>query len=477
MQPVHDAASELIGTVVDGRYRVESLIGQGGQATVYLARHEKLGSRHAMKVVAARPDARARILQEGQVQAALVHPNVVRVTDVVELGRALGLIMEYVEGPDLARVIQHRRLTLDQVDGVARAMLSAMVAAHDLGLVHRDLKPENVLMYEGPTGVVPKVSDFGLALRLDAPTRQTPTGAVMGTPFYMSPEQIKNGRSVDHRSDLWAIGAILYELLSGRVAFDGDDLLEIFTKVDRASPPPLDGDLPPRMVRTIDRALSRDPEERFLDARAMLAAWEGDEHVVPSEEVRIVGLDLGAVARDGGATSPQTWRPSTVRTSVAMGIGLVGILVAGLGTVVAVAAVLVLVVGVGRSTSDPPAEAASLRVSSALPAVPEPEEALEAFVDDEGELEPVEDAPPEPVTVEPRVGTVIASNATVHLRREGRSYPVPGEVPIGEYEVVVAFGAQDSFVYEKVLTVQEEAVHEVRCNPAAQLCGFVIEER
>lgn len=454
------------GTLVDGRYRVERLLGRGGQAEVYLVRHADLGSWHAMKLVEAHPTSRARILHEGQVQAALNHPHVVRVTDVVDVGPSLALIMEYVQGPDLSRVIRHQRLSLDQVDAVARAVLSAMSVAHDHGLVHRDLKPENILLDRGRHGVVPKVSDFGLALQVHSLTRQTPNGALVGTPFYMSPEQVKDGRTVDRRSDIWAIGAILYELLTGRLAFEGEDLLAVWNAVAQASPVPMTSlapDLPPRMVSTIERALQADPVDRFADCRSMLAAWDGTEVALLPDQELAVDLDLGSFEPVVAATT--TWDTSTVRTGLALGVGALGLF-----AVLSVAAGFVVALVVSESAPTAPASAPRLVVGTvsderAAPRVARP---------------PVEPASPEaihvpappPARVTPRMGEVVATGARVSLRQGGLRYEVPGPVPIGAYDVVVAFGAEDRFVYPRPLVVEAQMLHEVVCNPGTQLCNY-----
>ncbi|MEN0065731.1 MAG: serine/threonine-protein kinase [Myxococcota bacterium] len=474
------------GTVVDGRYEVERLLGRGGQASVYVVRHTSLGSRHAMKVVEAHPAARARILQEGQMQATLKHAHIVRVTDVVEVEAALGLIMELVDGPDLARVVRTRKLGLQQVDVVARAVLSAMAVAHDHGLVHRDLKPENILLDRGANGVVPKVSDFGLALQLRSANRQTPTGAALGTPFYMSPEQVRDGRTIDHRADIWAIGAILYELLSGRLAFEGADVLEVWNAIDRAEPVPLESlepTLPPRVLRTLERALKRDPDERFGSCRAMLASWDDTPEARLSNDAVIVDLDVGSFIDLPPPDSRVTWHSSAVSTSLALGLGVVGMF--GIATGVAVVlGVLALGLFARTSTSKAPslaAEATPLMVGQ----VPRKgsadaevgSESPRALVNPQlpEAIEPVVDAivAPKPPPVQARVGEVVAVGASVLLWNGDERFTLPGTVPVGEYDVVVVFGAQPSFVYPGRLLVEEGVRHEVRCNPGTQLCSYL----
>jgi serine/threonine-protein kinase len=276
-----ELSSLQAGTVID-RYVVERVIGEGGMATVLLVRHSALGSVHALKVLTLSPGSiRERLWQEGRVQAALSHPNIVAVTDVIEIGGSPGLIMEYVEGGTLDGLLRSRRLAPNEVDDLARGILSGVAEAHRHGLVHRDLKPANVLLKLVDGVLIPKVADFGLAKVLggvDSGGGRTRTGSTMGTPHYMSPEQLRDAKSVGPRSDVFALGAILYELATGRRAFDGTDLLEIFNAVatGRYTPPrEIVPDLPERMERAIVSALSVNPDDRPQSVEALAEVWNG----------------------------------------------------------------------------------------------------------------------------------------------------------------------------------------------------------
>ncbi|MCA9489475.1 MAG: serine/threonine protein kinase, partial [Myxococcales bacterium] len=199
------------GTRID-RYVVLDVIGQGGMAVVYRVRHESLGSLHALKVVGVPSRSiMQRLLAEGKAQARVRHRNIVAVHDVIEVDGSPGLVMEYVNGPSLDGLIHHVQLDLVTIDRVGRALLRGVQAAHDAGLIHRDLKPANVLVSLEDDGLIPKIADFGLVKDV-AGGSDTRTGSMMGTPNYMSPEQIRDTKSVDHRTDLFALGAILYEL-------------------------------------------------------------------------------------------------------------------------------------------------------------------------------------------------------------------------------------------------------------------------
>lgn len=272
------------GTVVDERYSIDAQIGEGGMAVVYSAHHTKLHTKHAVKVLTlASRQIRERMLQEGRVQASLRHPNIVSVTDVITIGKSPALVMELIEGPPLDDLIVQQKLTIDQADTIGRGILAAVAYAHDKGLVHRDLKPANVMLEIEGNVVTPKVTDFGLAKVLhgdDEGRAATRTGSTMGTPQYMSPEQIEDTKNVDERSDVFALGAILYELVTGQRAFEGDNIMQIFTKVSQCEYTPvreLRPDAPDRMVEAIERSLVASREERVATVHQLFELFTAGE--------------------------------------------------------------------------------------------------------------------------------------------------------------------------------------------------------
>jgi len=268
------------GTVID-RYTVDSVLGEGGMAVVYRVRHNQLGTVHALKVLSlTNRSIRERLVQEGRVQAQLGHPNVVSVTDVIDVGGAPGLLMEYVRGPDLDALLSRQRLSLEQADALAQDIIGAVVAAHRQQIIHRDLKPANIILLITPEGLVPKITDFGLAKLLDdeGPAK-TRTGATMGTPHYMSPEQIRDAKNVGPEADVFSLGAILYELVCGERAFQGASLYEVFKAVSEglyAPPRQLVSDLPTRMEAAIIGALQIDLALRIPTVERLLAVWKGE---------------------------------------------------------------------------------------------------------------------------------------------------------------------------------------------------------
>ncbi len=264
------------------RYTVMERIGAGGMGTVYLVRHNVLGSSHALKVLhRVSSSVRQRLIREGQAQSQLKHPNVLSVTDVVEVDGAPGLIIEYVEGPSLADLLRQGPVDLKCADQIAQGILLGVAAAHRAGIVHRDLKPSNVLLVPTEEGYLPKVADFGLAKHMEPeehdPQLTHPKGP-MGTPAYMAPEQIRDARLADERSDIFSLGAILYELVTGQRAFDGLDIITIYDQIRSGTYEPADRvvpGLPARMARTVRKALEQEPDERFADCDALLDSWRG----------------------------------------------------------------------------------------------------------------------------------------------------------------------------------------------------------
>jgi eukaryotic-like serine/threonine-protein kinase len=273
-----------IGQLLDGRYRVESLIARGGMATVYLGTDTRLDRTVALKIMHAElandEDFVRRFVGEARSVARLSHPNVVTVFDQGADGRTLYLAMEHVPGQTLRDLLNQRgqlspREALDIMDGV----LSGLAAAHEAGLAHRDVKPENVLLTDSRAV---KVADFGLA-RLLAGVSHTKSGMLIGTAAYLAPEQVSGG-TADARTDVYAAGVMLFELLTGRQPHTGDTPLAVAYKhVNEVVPPPssLVSGLPPALDTLVALATSRDPDLRPGDAGQFLRAITGVRHGLP----------------------------------------------------------------------------------------------------------------------------------------------------------------------------------------------------
>ena len=273
------------GTRIE-RYEVERQLGQGGIAIVYLMRHTTLKTRHALKVVTqAGVGLRNRLLQEGMLQASLRHPNIVAVTDVLDVDGSPGLLMEFIEGPSLEQLLRQGPLDAAMAEAIFRGVVAGVGCAHAQGVVHRDLKPANVMMATHQGHWLPKVADFGLAKAIEGSTSgltQTRTGSTMGTPSYMAPEQIRDAKRADHRADVFALGALLYEMVCGRMAFGQGDVLDIFNAVATASyvpPETLVPDIPAHLLGAIRGCLVVSPEFRIPDCEALERVLDGEPWV------------------------------------------------------------------------------------------------------------------------------------------------------------------------------------------------------
>ncbi|MFO0722403.1 MAG: protein kinase [Myxococcota bacterium] len=274
-----------------GRYVVFDLLGEGGMGAVYRAWDDSLDRIVALKVLlpsaAGRGDARARFLREARLAARINHPAVAHIYDVGEVEGTPFIAMEFVPGRQLREELGAPQAA-DRAVFLARQILDGLAEAHRQGVVHRDLKPENVLL-SGRDQV--KILDFGLAKPMVAdPKSEVPsTKGLAGTPRYMAPEQFQ-GREVDRRTDIYALGVVLFEILSGHPAHGGDSFLEIAKSILEGPPPALDiTGLPPALAATVEKAMERDPDRRFESADAMLAALaglRGDSRVAPLPQQR-----------------------------------------------------------------------------------------------------------------------------------------------------------------------------------------------
>lgn len=269
------------GTVI-GSYVVEEKLGEGGMAVVWRIRQRDLSTRYALKLLTIHNKRiQERLLQEGQLQGRLRHPHIVGAIGTLDYNGSLGLIMEFIEGPSLDHWLYNYRPTLDEALELFRGIVSGVGAAHLQGMIHRDLKPGNILLLVEERGLTPKVTDFGLAKAVDRQSKQrTRTGTTMGTPTYMAPEQIRDASRVDRRADLYSLGAILFELVTGRKAFEDDDVIELFVKVasgDRPRASSLVEDLPEWIDELIEALMTVDPTHRIADCATVLAVLDSQD--------------------------------------------------------------------------------------------------------------------------------------------------------------------------------------------------------
>jgi predicted ATPase/serine/threonine protein kinase len=285
-----------------GRYEIRSLLGAGGMGEVYLAHDPELQRPVALKVLAAAvradEDLRRRLEHEARAASALNHPNILTVYDIGQVGEERFIATEYVDGVTLRQRMMRMEPSLRDVVDIGVQIASAIAAAEAAGLVHRDIKPDNIMMRRD--GYV-KLLDFGLARAVSSEPdlHKTDPGVVRGTVFYMSPEQLR-GMVLDSRSDVWSTGVLLYELVSGRLPFDGESSSDVAASILRNEPPPLllrDGaPAPPRLAAILHRALIKDRARRYGTAEELLAdlrELQADlarnaAHVRGSDESRMV---------------------------------------------------------------------------------------------------------------------------------------------------------------------------------------------
>ncbi len=269
-----------------GDYRVEALLGEGGMACVYRARHTLLDTVHAIKVLKPEyresAEARRRFLDEARIQAKhLDHPGIVKVTNIVATAEHAALVMELVEGGGLEARLAELKQRPDEIVRIMVGVLDAVGHAHKAGIIHRDLKPTNVLLTRKGEHWQPKVGDFGiakLAVAAGQGKKSTQGGARMGTLSYMSPEQIRGAKDVTPRSDIFSLGAMLYELATGEAPFDGDSDYDVMDQIvnGRFQPPERRyAGIQPRLAAVIKQALEVDPARRFASCEEMAAALRG----------------------------------------------------------------------------------------------------------------------------------------------------------------------------------------------------------
>ena len=308
-----------------GRYRIEVLLGEGAMARVYKAYDERHDRSVALKILKEAwrgdRDVLDRFFREARAAGALNHPNIVIIYNVESEPEPF-IDMELVEGLSLAQLLKERnRLPPAQTVAIAKALAAALDYAHNRGRVHRDVKPSNVLLASDL--VTPKLTDFGIAV-IDQPeaAQLTQHGQMLGTPRYMSPEQIR-GEPADARSDLFSLGATLYEMLTGQYAFLGESLVALSSQITQNQPVPvrrLAPDTPPQVAAAVAKLLEKDPARRFQSGRELIAALEAApdkrrRSKSPTEGRRVpIGAMLavlGALALGGGLAALYFWPAPT----------------------------------------------------------------------------------------------------------------------------------------------------------------------
>ncbi|MDI1451509.1 serine/threonine-protein kinase [Polyangium sp. 6x1] len=382
-------AQARIGTLLRSKWRIDRVLGIGGMAAVYEGTHRN-GKRGAIKMLhlelSVDPEARARFLREGYVANNVGHPGAVSVLDddVADDGSVF-VVMELLEGKTIEALAEQRptgRLGISEAFRLIEQLLDTLAAAHDKGIVHRDLKPENLFLTKD--GAL-KVLDFGLARmrEMQSSAKMTKTGNAMGTPAFMPPEQaLGEWNRVDARSDLWAVGASLFTLITGRLVHDAPTLNQLLLKAMTQPPAPIRTvmpGLPAEVAEVVDKALAFDMNARYQDARSMQAgvrkaiAWL-DKHGEPQNLAPIASLattspgavdsQIATLKRDPTAPSPADAAPRSLSRAA---------LIAGaLGTLVLGGALAFVVFGRGAEEIPTPAPVASSSAGSPRVEAPAP---------------------------------------------------------------------------------------------------------
>lgn len=364
----------LIGTTIDGRYQVEGVLGEGGMGLVYKARHTMLGKSLAIKVlrrdVSKNEEIMTRFRQEAQSATAIGNQHIIDISDFGMLpDGSTYFIMEYLDGKDLGEIIEDSgKLDPGVVLHISMQLCRALGAAHKAGIVHRDMKPDNVhLLHRGGDENFVKVLDFGIAKVGGSSSKLTRAGQVFGTPHYMSPEQC-SGTGVDHRTDIYALGIMMYEMLTGVCPFDADNLMGILTKHlhEQAVPPrQLFPSIPEGMERVVLRAIEKDIDARYQTMEEILEDLEGLAQGVLPEKRDVTQSFSASLAEE--ESSPK-W-------------GLWALLAVAL---VAIAGVTVMMLG----SDEPEVIAQTTDETETVESAGDPEQAIE---EPELELEPTQE--------------------------------------------------------------------------------------
>ncbi len=315
------------GDIIDNKYRIVRLLGEGGMGAVYEGENTRIHRRVAIKVlhsqVASSQDAVQRFEREAQAAGRIGSEHIVEVLDLGNLPEGdRYMVMEFLEGSSLSsRIAERGRVPAQMAASITVQLLEGLRAAHDAGIIHRDLKPDNVYLLSSRGGKKDfvKILDFGISKfnTLGGEFSMTRTGAVMGTPYYMSPEQAKGNRDIDLRADLYAVGVIMYEAVAGEVPFNAETFNELLFKIVLESPTPLVDKVPgidPYFASLVEKAMARDPAHRFQTATELadaLSGWLAGAPPAPDTTVRAgtpaafdrtaLGMAGSQLSQSGGA--------------------------------------------------------------------------------------------------------------------------------------------------------------------------------
>ncbi len=466
-----EAPDAFLGRVLGGLYRVERRIGEGGMGTVYAALHIHLNKSFAIKVLSSRvasdKQAIERLRQEAVMASSIDHDNIIDVVsfDTTEEGDVF-IVMELLKGMALADVLEKGPVPLDRSLHIAMQMCGALHAAHENGIVHRDLKPENIFIVRKHDRDFVKVLDFGISKVKSADAdqvRMTKTGQLVGTPLYMSPEQARGEANIDRRVDIYALGVLLYEMLTGTPPFDGGNYFQLLWKHGNEPPQPPgarapDAHIPESVEAAIMKALAKDPDERFQTMEEMQEVLAGTASTqTPAHLVSMPTPPPSSRSGHGGGAVTMD-EPVLPKSRLGIGLGAAALAVAVIGVAVAV----------GTGNSDP-----------AAPPATDTEPATEAQggAEDVGEDPGAEGSSGVPRGVEvpgdevpPAVPQMVS--VTFNSRPEGATVSIDGR-ELGETPLVTPIALSDGPI--EVTFAKERYVDEIISVVPSQ--GAVVEGR
>jgi serine/threonine-protein kinase len=464
-----------LGKTIDGRYLVERVIGEGGMGVVYAARHAVIDKRVAIKVLrgemAKDNEVTERFLQEARAASAIGNPHIIDISDFGQLpDGSTYFVMEYLDGKSLSDVLSEAKgpVPVKRLGHIAKQIARGLAAAHAANIVHRDLKPDNVMLINrGTEKDFVKILDFGIAKVGTATKKVTKAGSVFGTPHYMSPEQAA-GAAVDHRTDVYSLGVILYELACGKVPFDADNFMGILTQHMYRAPVPIralvpEVDVPPGLDAIVLKCLTKKPEGRYATMDELVADLEKlDAGVLPDAVQEMM-------ARSGGFNVPADYfrsraMPDLVPASPALpkkrwpALAVVG----AVGTIVGVIGVVVIGKGVNGAAHALP---------SAMPARPAVTATATVTAPPTATLAPIgatataaASASPAPATKEVLV-SVVPTDAT--LTRDGKNLGgAPLALQLGEGEKATVVVSRKGYKTKTVTLDGKEAKLAIVLDPA-----------